>query len=393
MSTGRIKRNRLFWFLASFFGICLLSGALGMRVRAEDETGGLEAGAIGEKIMEQADIQDIDAVLKELFPSENIRFRDILDSLVKGETDEAGSKAASFIKAALTGQLSAAKQVLAGLLMISVAAALFSRTAKVFHSTQAAEMGFYMMYLLLMTTSLRHFRMSAESIEVTMEHLLTFMKVLSPAYFVCMAVSTGSVTSVAFYQIVFVLIYMVEKLILHVVMPVIDLYLVMKVLNELSEEPYLTKAAELMETIVNWILKAMLACVTGVSIVQGLLNPAVDAVRRSTVARGIEMIPGIGNAAGGTLEIVLAASVLIKNGIGMAGVAVCAMICLVPFLNVAVPALMYQGLAAVIQPVAGKQAAEALGGVANAYKMLMKAVGETAVLFFLTIAVAAVFTS
>lgn len=389
MKVGKTRGMFRRGFLLS---LCIVWMAAGWKVRAEDQEEDQSQPA-EEMVMEQLDIQEIDEVLRELFPTERIRFREVLDPLVKGEMKEAGKVMVDYTKEMWTGQLGTAKRVLSSLLAISIASALFRHLADAFQSKQAAKMGFYVMYLLLMTISLRHFRLSADEIGATMDQLLVFMKVLFPVYFVCMAISTGSVTAVAFYQIVFLLIYMVERLILHIVMPVIDLYLVMKVLNELSEEPYLTKASEFMETIVNWTLKAMLACVTGVSIVQGLLNPAVDAVRRNTVTRGIEMIPGIGNVAGGTVEIVLAASVLIKNGIGIAGVLFCLMICLVPFFNVAVPALMYQGLAAVIEPIAGKEVTEALGGVANAYKMLMKVVGETAVLFFLTIAVAAAFTS
>ena len=54
---------------------------------------------------------------------------------------------------------------------------------------------------------------------------------------------------------------------------------------------------------------------------------------------------------------------------------------------------MYKLMAALIQPISDKRIVEALASVGNGYQMLLKVVFTTAVLFLLTIAVAAVFTS
>ena len=82
-----------------------------------------------------------------------------------------------------------------------------------------------------------------------------------------------------------------------------------------------------------------------------------------------------------------------KNGIGLAGALICVGICIIPILNMGMLTIMYKLMAALIQPISDKRIVEALASVGNGYQMLLKVVFTTAVLFLLTIAVAAVFTS
>ena len=145
------------------------------------------------------------------------------------------------------------------------------------------------------------------------------MSVLAPAYFICMALAVGSISSIAFYNLVLLLIFLVEMVILHFLLPLIHVCLMVRVLNFLSDEEYLSKFAELLQTIVGWGLKTLLALITGAGIVQGILNPSMDAVKRSAFTKGAEMVPGIGDIFGGVTDVVLGTAVLIKNGIGMAG--------------------------------------------------------------------------
>ena len=156
-------------------------------------------------------------------------------------------------------------------------------------------------------------------------------------------------------NLVLLLIYLVELVILNFLIPFVQVYIVVKVMNNLSEEDYLSKFAELCETVIAWTLKTLLAGVTGVNIIQGLLSPAIDSLKRSVVGRSAEAIPVVGDAIGGVTEVMLGTAVLIKNGIGVAGALVCIGICLVPMIQMAVVTLLYKLIAAMIQPVSDKR--------------------------------------
>ena len=249
-----------------------------------------------------------------------------------------------------------------------------------------------MLYMFLITICLNNFRILIDAAALNLERLLEFMKLLGPVYFFAVALASGSSTSVTFYQLVLLLIFFVEILILNFLIPLTQIYLVIRILSELSPEIHLTKFAELIETIVSWTLKTLLAGVVGLNVMQGLLSPAIDAVKRSLITKGSGAIPIIGDAIGGAAEVVLGTAVLIRNGIGVVGMIVCLVICLAPLIQMAVTALLYQVIAALIQPVSDKRMVDCVSSVADGSKMLLRIVFTTGVLFLLTIAVVAATT-
>ena len=230
-------------------------------------------------------------------------------------------------------------------------------------------------------------------IEGHLETLLDFMRVLCPSYFLAVAIASGSSSSLIFYNIVLFLIYVVEVLILRFLLPVINIYIMVQVLNYLAGEEYLSQFAELLSKMVTWILKTLVTCVIGINVIKGMLAPAIDALKRSALTKTAEAIPGIGNAIGGVTDVVLGTAVLIKNGIGMAGAAVMIAICAIPIVQMALMTLMYKLTAALVQPVSDKRITGCISSVSQGYELLMKVVFSTGLLFLLTIAVVTASTS
>lgn len=351
------------------------------------------AEEVAEMILDEINMNEIDQVLEDVFPYEKVTFEDVLEALLDDEDTIPAELLYDFVTDTLFGTVKANKSAMIYLLFIAIVAAVFTNFSNVFSNQQIAETGFYIVYMLLITACLQSFKLSVDTVSESLENLLIFMRVLGPAYFLSMAVATGSVSGTVFYQIVLLLIFLVEMMILHFLIPFIHVYLMIQILNFLSGEEYLSKLAELVETAVAWTLKTLLACITGISVIQGLLGPAMDSVKRSALTRGAEAIPVIGDAIGGVTEVVLGTAVLIKNGIGMAGALIIICICMVPILNMGILTLMYKGIAAIIQPVSDKRIVEAIGSVGAGYQLLLKTVFTTVVLFLITLAVAAASTS
>lgn len=338
------------------------------------------------------DFSKIEEVLDDIFPNEKIQLKDVIEKLINGETSFSLTFLIDLIKEQFFYEIRHSKESFIHILLIAILAAVFSNFSDVFHSKQAAEIGSSIMYLLLVTVCMNSFRVILSGMTGHLEHLTDFMKVLGPVYFLAVAVATGTSTSVSFYQIVLFVILLVEMLILNFLLPVIQIYFVVRILDEFTPEMHLSKFAELIETIVSWTLKTLLASVIGWNVIQRLLTPAIDAVKRSVLTKGGEMLPIVGDAIGGTTEVLLGTAVLIKNGIGVAGMIICIAICLIPLVQMAVITFLYQVIAALIQPISDKRMVECLSSMAAGTKMLLRIVFTTGVLFLLTIAVVATTT-
>jgi stage III sporulation protein AE len=203
------------------------------------------------------------------------------------------------------------------------------------------------------------------------------------------ALATGSVTSIAFYNMILILICIVELVIQSFLIPLVQVYMVIRILNDLSTEEYLSKFGELLHTVVVWVLRTMLGAVIGINLIQGLLAPAIDSVKRSVLLRGGEAIPIIGDVIGVASEVVLGTTVLIKNGIGVAGAIICIAICMAPVVQMAVVTLMYKLTAALIQPISEKRIVGCVSSMADGSEILLRVIFTSGVLFLITIAMVA----
>ncbi len=392
MSGG--KRTFLFTIL-----LVLLVFGLGTRiVNAEEHKSGEEDGdAVHEKIEEailsEFDFDELERSLREMFPEEKIEFGDVVTALMSGDAEEAGGVLLAFLSDVVSYEFRYNWHNLVYILLIAIAAAVFSNFSGAFQNRQISDISFYVLYMLLITLCLTSFQTAAQGLEGRLDSVVEFMRVLCPSYFLAVAFASGSVTSIFFYNVILMLIYVVELVILRFVLPVIHIYIMIRVLGNLTGEDFLSESAELIHKVVAWILKTLLACVIGINVVQGLLAPAIDTLKRSALTRTAAALPWVGNAMGGAAEIFLGTAVLIKNGIGMAGAVIAVLICLGPIIQLALMALMYKVAAALVQPVSDKRITACISGVSEGYELLVRVIFTVGLLFLLTIAVVAASTS
>lgn len=366
-------------------GICCVQAAEQSQENLPEAEEPEDVEAITNRLLEQFDFGELDEGLKGLFPEERLDFRDILAEVLSGNTKATMELAGRLVSDQLAYAMKSSRENLIRILFLAVMAAVFTNFGHVFQSRQISEVSFYIIYLLLIALSLNSFQVVVEWTTEGIEGLTAFMGVFCPVYFLAVTIAKGSVTAGAFYHLVLFLIFLVELLIVKLLLPLVHVYMMVKILNFLSPEEYLSKLAELIETAVSWILKSLLASVVGLNVMQSLISPAVDTVKRSVVTRGAEAIPGIGDAIGGMTEVVLGTAVLVKNGIGVTGAVICFALCIFPLVQIGCIALMYKLAAALIQPVSDKRVIGCVESVGDGCSLLMRITFTAGFLFLLTI--------
>lgn len=348
---------------------------------------------IQDALLAEFDFNEIEENLDQMFPQEKITFSDVVSTLISGDMTETIRIFLQFVADQISYEFDYNRRSLVYVLMTALTAAVFSNFAGAFKNRQISDISFYIMYMLLITLCLTSFRTSAAGLEDRLGTLVDFMRVLCPSYFLAVAFASGSVTSLFFYNVILFLIYIVELVIVRFLLPVVNIYIMVRVLGNLTGEDFLSEFADLIRKGVSWILKTLLICVVSVNVVQGLLAPAIDAVKRSALTRTAEALPWVGNAVGGVTEVVLGTAVLIKNGIGMAGAVITIAICAVPILQMLIMAFMYKLAAALVQPVSDKRITTCISGVSEGYEIMVKVIFSTGLLFMITIAIVAASTS
>ena len=391
----RRVRNRLSQLFLTLVLILVVFG-IGTRIVSAEETEG-DAQEIREEtenaLMSEFDFEEIENSLSGMFPQQKISFEEVLSELITGNWSGLGKTFLGYLSDRIFYEFRYNRENLVYMLMVALTAAVFTNFSSAFQNRQVSEISFYVLYMLLITLCLTAFRVAAQGLEENLDALVDFMRVLCPSYFLAVAFASGSVTSLFFYNVILVLIYVVELVLVRFLLPVINVYIMIQVLGNLTGEDFLSEFAQLLQKLVSWILKSLLAGVVGINVVQGLLAPVIDSLRKSALTRTAEALPWIGNAVGGAAEIVLGTAVLIKNGIGMAGAVIAVLICAVPVIQMLVLAFLYKLAAALVQPVSDKRITGCISSVSEGYELLLKVVFTAGVLFLLTIAIVAASTT
>lgn len=354
---------------------------------SEQEQGDSRSALIGE-----FDFQEIEETLAQIFPEEKISFQEVVSALTAGNIEEAWDLLKRYFSDVLWYEFRANRHHLVYILAVSVIAAIFSNFSGVFQNRQISEISFYILYMLLITICLTAFGTAVHGVEERMNMLTDFMSVFCPLFFLAVSLSAGGVSSSFFYHVILFLIYLVEFVVVRLLIPVIHVYIMVRVLGSLTGEDFLSELAQLLHKMVSWILKSLLACVVGVNVMQGLLGPAIDSLRRGTITSALGAIPWVGNAVGSTAELLVGTAVLIKNGIGVAGAVIAVVICGLPVLRMLLLAFLYKLAAAAVQPVSDKRITACISGVSEGYELLVKVASTSGILFLLTIAVTAACT-
>ena len=299
-----------------------------------------------------------------------------------------GSDVLDILKAETTQQ----KKIFIQLLTLAFAAGIFSNFSSLFKNSQVGETSFYIVYLILFSVLTVSYFSIAQLVQHTFEHLITFMKVLLPAYFASMVFVTGVTASIGLYEVTLFTISAAEMIIVKIALPLINIYFILSLANRISKEDMLSKFVELLEIIVRWGLKTLLGIVVGMHTIQSMVMPAASRLKMTTVNKTIHALPVLGDLLGSVTETVLGAGVLVKNAVGAAGLIAVIAICAIPILKVVICNLIYRLAMTAAQPVSDKRILDCMQGAVKASELLIYTGSIGGILFFLTIVIITAFT-
>ena len=337
-----------------------------------------------EDLLDEIQIEDVQKMLDEIMDDHSFSVREALMNIINGEEPVSKETVQNFLYSLFFSDMEDEKGLILKLLLVIFIAAVLAEFADVFGNGQVGNISFYIVYLALFMMLMENFSKLGSALTNWLLGLTDFMKVLSPAYFMTVAASTGASTATVFYEGVLLMVWMVQWLLANLFLPVINLSVLLKMVNHLSKEEMLTKMAELLDVAVNWGLKTLLGTVVGLQIVRNMVSPVMDAMKRSAVGKAAGAIPGIGNAVTAVTELVLTSAVMVRNSFGAVIVILLLMIGAGPIIHYGSLSLIYRFLAAIAQPISDKRVVGALSTMGEGCAMLLKILLTAEILSMLT---------
>ena len=207
-----------------------------------------------------------------------------------------------------------------------------------------------------------------------------YMMAFVPSMSVVLEMTNGSRTAVYAYEAIILTAYLCEKVLGRIVLPLIKSIALISLANKLNTEGYFSKLIALMTSVVNWIIRILLALVTGVNVVKGMLAGAADSVERTGFLKAVAMLPG-----GRAYSVI--ADIFVKNILGIGGCVVLISILIVPVIKVIIIMFLYRVTAAITGPVGDRRYSDGVSIMAADIALLLKSLMVALLMFLICITI------
>ena len=345
-----------------------------------------------EDLLKTLDIDAVSKELKSIMGKNDISFSEIMSAFMSGDVDKAFGMTKEKIIEKIIWEFKDNRMLIGKMIVLIIFAAVFNSFSDIMKSSYVGENGFYVTYMMLTVLMMTSFQLIYGIALEAGEQICEIMQCIIPVFAMSMTISSGITTSQAVYQLFMVGITFTEKMIVGFLLPIINIYLVLVLVNNLSKEDRFSKMASLMKNGIFWTLKSILAFIVGLNMIKGLVVPVYDSVKKSLWQKGIAMIPG-GSAVSAFSDILINSGVLIKNSIGAAAVLILITVVSMPVVKIFVFLVSYKVLLAAVQPISDARIVKGMQGVVDASKLVLSSIGTIVILFVISIAVMAAATN
>ena len=275
-------------------------------------------------------MQEITDYLDDVYKKEELDtgklWRDIMQGNLQNGVKEFGVRAIrNFFHEFFEG-----REIFKNILLLAVLSALFTVVMDVVENRQVSHLGFYFLYLLLCIMLGKVFRSIYLETEKILLSVTDFVKILIPAYSAALGMANGSATAAAYYEGVLFIIWCVEEVLCRIVLPGVELYMLLSVMNGVWTGERLAGLVQSLKRGIELLLKLSLWVVGSLGVLQALIVPVIDSLKWNTAKKVAGMVPGIGNISEGISEIFVGSAVLIRNGVGIFFTIMLLFLCLVP---------------------------------------------------------------
>lgn len=333
---------------------------------------------------------DMDAITREfgrLFPSFSFDGKAVLADIMQGQLWQAFKKLGSGITSAVLFQKGEYRTLFFTILVLGVAAALFAGFADLFQDHQVSDLAFYFIYLLLIAVLLKFFAETAGTVREILGGVTTFIRLYIPTYILAVGSASGAASASAYYQLLLLAVYLIEWGYLEILLPVVQGYVLLTVINGIWMEEKLALLLELLEKGIGGSVKASLWLVTGFSLLQSMISPVIDSLQSQTVKKALSALPGVGDLTEGMFEMVLGSAVLVKNSLGLYLTLTLIVLCAVPVLKIALTACVIKLSAALIGIISDKRLTNCVSRVGEGNLMLLKLTLTCVGMFLIQVAI------
>ncbi|MED4223768.1 stage III sporulation protein AE [Neobacillus cucumis] len=279
-------------------------------------------------------------------------------------------------------------KLLGSLILLTIFSMFLQSMQNAFEQSTISKVAYSIVYMVLVILALNSFHIAISYTNEAIGTMTSFVLALVPLLLALIAASGGVVSAAFFHPVILFLMNSSGLIMQYIILPLLFLAVLLSIVSTISEQYKVTQLAALLR---NWSIGLMglfLTVFLGVISVQGASAAVTDgiAIRTAKFVTG-NFIPVIGRMFTDATDTVVSASVLLKNTVGIAGVAILLIIVAFPALKILMISFIYKFAAAILQPLGGGPVIKCLDIISKSVIYVFAALGIVSLMFFLSITV------
>ena len=279
-------------------------------------------------------------------------------------------------------------KLLGSLILLTIFSMFLQSMQNAFESSTISKVAYSIVYMVLVILALNSFHVVIEYTNEAIGSMISFVLALIPLLLALIASSGGIISAAFFHPVILFLMNISGMFMQYVILPLLFLATLLSIVSTMSDQYKVTQLAQLIR---NWSIGLMglfLTVFLGVISVQGASTAITDgvAIRTAKFVTG-NFIPVIGRIFTDAADTVVSASGLLKNSVGIAGVAILLIIVAFPAIKILMIAFIYKFAAAILQPLGGGPVIKCLDIISKSVIYVFAALGIVSLMFFLSITV------
>lgn len=276
--------------------------------------------------------------------------------------------------------------LLGKLLFLAVLCAMLQNLQNSFNQSGISLLAYSLCYIFLAVIALTAFYNALTLAQQTVGYMVGFMEALLPLMITLLA-GVGALTSAAlFTPLMLFVVTTVSIVVKDVVLPLLLLTASLEFVNYLTDKYRLNNLTGIIKQTGMVVLGFTMVVFIGIITIQGVAGGVADGITLRTAKYATAtFVPVVGKMFADTVELVMGASLLLKNAIGIFGVMAVLLICAFPLIKLLSLVAIIKIAGALVQPMGDEKMAKCLDAMGNNLLLVFACVLTVALMFFLVI--------
>ena len=280
-------------------------------------------------------------------------FYDLVSNIIQGKTVVSFNSVFSFILSAFLNKFYILIPALALITIIAVFSALIDSLGIVSFNTGISDIIYMVCFCAVISIIIGFTYDLINDVKNTIFFLKNMIDIMSPIIVALMIAGGGTVSATIYQPTMVFMCNFVATVFVYLILPIVSLMVLFSVISNFSSKIKLKKFSDLFRSICKWVIGGISAIFGLLITVQGLTASAIDGMSLKVLKYTISSsLPIVGSLVGGSVDFILAGAVMIKCGIGFAGIILALFNVLTPLMSILSLQFFLKLLAAVLEPFA-----------------------------------------